>query len=430
MPPPENLAPASHDETNSHDHQPTDPDNEEAASPSQTVRESAEETASPEESTSLPVTRVLRSRSISIQPPHRGLPRSKKGRQGPADESAPLPRISEKSPPPSNDELGDGNEQIDQGNQINNHPPDHSENTEDEEEVEIALSQARPADTTDEGSIILEDGPAATGSVNDAGNESSHQLTQFQPEDDDSPSRPQRVPTPPPPPQLARGLSADNYDSPSTPRRAPASPVPFQHARAISVDYSPAIKIHRGAETQAMMEEREHALRVGRHALASRAPHLGEPSSSSDPFFKGKARARIPEDVDAEGVYPAILADIAYREPLFGPSPPLNHRRAPLKANREGNGMASDQRGEHLLTSPRRSRMNTHINEDSDEHFAGLDSIMARALRVLCKRYRFSAMDVRQKFELRNQDLASTKKVLEENRRILDQDSLFQDFSQ
>lgn len=491
-----------HDGTNSHDPQPTEP-NDDAALPSQTLKESAAEIPSSEEPTSAPVpstsTRVLRSRSISVQPPSKASSKSKGGEKPvQTEQPATLPQILEKSPAPGSDDAvepgkrngrrtknrvipGDrrGKQPAVNPNHATMHtrsralrplappaaPPiefeddlvdpiqetsGHGGNTDDEEEVEIVLSQAQPTNMSDEGSLIMEDGPVvAADGANDeyeAKGGIHHEHATDQPEQDDSPPRPRpaHAPLPPPLPSLrAKSPNVDDNRSPLSIQRDAASPS-SRHARAISVDYSPAAKDHRGAETQAIMEERERTVRAGRHALVSTELDFDRPWSPgghSSPIFKGKTRAQVSGvfDVDGPGLQEARHREPPLRRPTL-PARTLpavdasDGRRTVPAVHLEGNG-APYQRNAHLPTSPRHSYRTSSIStnledEDSDEHFAGLDRIMARALRVLCKRYRFSAMDVRQKFELRNQDLASTKKVLEENRRLLDQDSLFRDFTQ
>jgi hypothetical protein len=476
------------DEINIHDHQLTDPGDEEAVLPPQTLRGSVEEIASPEESSSLPApsmpVRVLRSRSISVQPPYNARSKPKRGKGSPAEETPALPQISRPSTPTSDNTIKPGtpNGQIDQmhtrkrGNKSSRrrkqpavgldhrpirgrsrtlHPPassaattiefedgsvteddevddtihesaDHRGNTDDEEEVEIVLSQVQLVDTADEGSPIMEDGPVtAVGNVNEkheAAFDIGHEPTADQPTADGQ-------------------AELEDDDLFSSLQRTLTSPLPSPHTRAISVDFSPADKGLRGAATQAIMEERERALQIGRRALASREPHFSELSSTSSPLppiFKGKARVRIPDNVDSDAGHGGIIRE-ADHSVLVTRSPPRagawpavgtsNNLRALHNVRLEGEDAPYRGAG-HLPTSPpyRTSDVSYAFDEDSDRHFAGLDSIMARALRILCKRYRFSAMDVRQKFELRNQDLASTKKVLEQNRQMLDQDSAFQDF--
>lgn len=471
-----------HDAINTHDHELTDPGNGGAVLPPQVLTESVEETAPSEESTSSPApsipVRVLRSRSISVPPPNNTRSRPKKDKGGPAEEVPALPHIPE-GPPLSANEPGTPNGQVgerrtgntrrqgvhldhrpirgrgptlrsppsssgtriefedgsatedDEADNTIQKPTDRRGNTDDEEEVEIALSQIQPADTADEDSPVMEAAPIAAVDDETEENEAAYDT--------------RRTPTTADQPTADWQTGTEYYDLSSSPQRPLTSPLPSPQASAVSVDFSPA-KGDRGAATQAIIEERERALRIGRRALASRGPRSGEllPTSGlHPPIFKGKARARTPDDIGFGASYESIHREADHNIPPVMRSPPRararpatgtsNNHHAPHNVRPEGED-ALYRDAARLPINPRSpyptSNISHTFDEDSDRHFAGLDSIMARALRVLCKRYRFSAMDVRQKFELRNQDLASTKKVLEENRLILDSDSAFQDFSQ
>ena len=57
----------------------------------------------------------------------------------------------------------------------------------------------------------------------------------------------------------------------------------------------------------------------------------------------------------------------------------------------------------------------SNIPEDSDEHFAGLDSMFTEALLRLAAKYRFSKLQVRSQFERSGGSLRATHQVLKSN---------------
>lgn len=187
---------------------------------------------------------------------------------------------------------------------------------------------------------------------------------------------------------------------------------------------------HTGPETQMLLQEREQVIETGKRAMVSRVPSFGSWAHTSHSVdrvptaFKGKGKARQQDmEVDfpmaVHGVPGPSRSDMSTspRDPGYHQSPPRHER----------NGAST--RSKLPITSPAQSQEGIMVNadEDSDDHFSGLDSVITRALRRLATRYRFSASEVRQKYELHHQDLAAAKMALESNRRILDEDTLFQD---
>lgn len=182
-----------------------------------------------------------------------------------------------------------------------------------------------------------------------------------------------------------------------------------------------------GAETQVIIEDRRRALAAKRvsHASSGLGAEGTRASERLPRVFKGKAKV-ADRDID--------FGDVGDRTPQ--PKTGSSRRVSPPPRVRPSDALRVSSYGNLSrvsITSTRRSRPSMGSppppSEDSDSHFNGLDAVMKKALRALCLKYRFSAMDVRQKFEQRHGDLTSTKKCLEDNRRILDEDSLFQDMA-